>query len=259
MTNPTSNYSWQMPESTDLVTNLPADFEVFGQAVDSTVFANAAAAISATIVDAKGDLIAATAADAVSRIAIGANDTVLTADSAAATGMKWAAAAATSDYVLIARTTFSNVATQAFDSVFSATYGSYEIVIENIYSTSNIADLEFQFRYAGPTTQATDYYYTSQDYNAANTATSLGTLNDTKMILCGFTGIVDYGATANIQVNQVGNGSKIPTIRWGVVEINDNRYAFGGGEPNTAREYTGFLLKASTTNITGSVAIYGRK
>jgi len=35
MTNPTSNFGWQMPESTDLVTNLPADFEVFGQAVDT--------------------------------------------------------------------------------------------------------------------------------------------------------------------------------------------------------------------------------
>jgi hypothetical protein len=35
MTNPTSNFGWQMPTSTDLVTDLPADFEVFGQAVDS--------------------------------------------------------------------------------------------------------------------------------------------------------------------------------------------------------------------------------
>jgi hypothetical protein len=52
-----------------------------------------AATINPTIVDAKGDLIAATAADAVSRLAVGANNTVLTADSAAATGMKWAAAA----------------------------------------------------------------------------------------------------------------------------------------------------------------------
>ena len=33
MSNPTSNFGWQMPEPTDLVTNLPADFEVFGQAV----------------------------------------------------------------------------------------------------------------------------------------------------------------------------------------------------------------------------------
>jgi len=35
MSNPTSNFGWQMPTPTDLVTNLPADFEVFGQAVDS--------------------------------------------------------------------------------------------------------------------------------------------------------------------------------------------------------------------------------
>jgi hypothetical protein len=37
MTNPTSNFGWQMPTPTDLVTDLPADFEVFGQAVDTTL------------------------------------------------------------------------------------------------------------------------------------------------------------------------------------------------------------------------------
>jgi hypothetical protein len=35
MSNPTSNFGWQMPTPTDLVTSLPADFEVFGQAVDT--------------------------------------------------------------------------------------------------------------------------------------------------------------------------------------------------------------------------------
>jgi hypothetical protein len=49
--------------------------------------------IQETITDAKGDIIAATAADAVARLAVGANDTVLTADSSTATGLKWAAAA----------------------------------------------------------------------------------------------------------------------------------------------------------------------
>ena len=39
MANPTTNFNWQMPTSTDLVTDLPADFEVFGQAVDNTVAA----------------------------------------------------------------------------------------------------------------------------------------------------------------------------------------------------------------------------
>jgi hypothetical protein len=37
MSNPTSNYGWQMPTATDLVTDLPADFEVFGQAVDTAL------------------------------------------------------------------------------------------------------------------------------------------------------------------------------------------------------------------------------
>jgi hypothetical protein len=37
MSNPTSNFGWQMPTPTDLVTSLPADFEVFGQAVDSSM------------------------------------------------------------------------------------------------------------------------------------------------------------------------------------------------------------------------------
>ena len=37
MSNPTSNYGWQMPTATDLVTDLPADFEVFGQAVDTAM------------------------------------------------------------------------------------------------------------------------------------------------------------------------------------------------------------------------------
>jgi len=37
MTNPTSNFGWQMPTNTDLVTDLPADFAVFGQAVDTSM------------------------------------------------------------------------------------------------------------------------------------------------------------------------------------------------------------------------------
>ena len=47
----------------------------------------------ATAIDAKGDLIGGTGADTFSRLAVGANGTVLTADSAEATGLKWAAAA----------------------------------------------------------------------------------------------------------------------------------------------------------------------
>ena len=60
-----------------------------------------ATAISPTTVDAKGDIIAATAADTVARLAVGANDTVLTADSSAATGLKWATAGASENWTLL--------------------------------------------------------------------------------------------------------------------------------------------------------------
>ena len=54
----------------------------------------------ATAVDAKGDLIVGTGADTFSRLAVGANDTILVAASGEATGLKWAAAASGS-YTLI--------------------------------------------------------------------------------------------------------------------------------------------------------------
>jgi hypothetical protein len=49
--------------------------------------------IQPTIFDAKADLLTATAADTPARLAVGANGTVLTADSVETTGLKWAAPA----------------------------------------------------------------------------------------------------------------------------------------------------------------------
>jgi hypothetical protein len=53
----------------------------------------ATAAIQPTIVDAKGDIIAATGADAVSRLAVGTNGQFLKADSTQSTGLAWASVA----------------------------------------------------------------------------------------------------------------------------------------------------------------------
>jgi hypothetical protein len=90
----TTNYSWTTPDDTALVKDGAAAIRSLGSAIDSTVFTNAGNAIAKTIVDAKGDIIAATAADTVSRLAVGTNGQVLTADSTAATGIKWATATA---------------------------------------------------------------------------------------------------------------------------------------------------------------------
>ena len=53
------------------------------------------AQVAKATIDAKGDLLVGTADNTVARVAVGANDTVLTADSAQAGGVKWAAPSGT--------------------------------------------------------------------------------------------------------------------------------------------------------------------
>jgi hypothetical protein len=106
-----------MPTASDLVTDLPADFETFGQAVATSmadllggtsgqvlskasntdmdftwVAQDDSNAIQNSIVDAKGDIVAASANDTPARLAVGANDLLLTAASGETTGLKWAGA-----------------------------------------------------------------------------------------------------------------------------------------------------------------------
>ena len=52
--------------------------------------------IQPTLLTAKGDLISATAASTVARLAVGSNDQILVADSSTATGLKWATPAGAS-------------------------------------------------------------------------------------------------------------------------------------------------------------------
>jgi hypothetical protein len=118
MATTTPNFGWPVPTSTDLVKDGATAIEALGDSIDASlldlkggtsgqvlsknsntdmdftwVTSDDANAIQNTIVDAKGDLIAATAADTPARLAVGTNGHVLTADSTAATGIKWAAPA----------------------------------------------------------------------------------------------------------------------------------------------------------------------
>jgi hypothetical protein len=286
MANPTNPFSWQMPTASDLVTDLPADFEVFGQAVATSlqdllggttgqVLAKAtnadmdftwvaqddSNAIQNAIVDAKGDLIAATAADTPARLAVGTNGQVLTASSGAATGLAWATIPA-SAMTLIRRSSFTNVADTGttFDGVFTSTYKTYVIVVERLFSVSAGGDdAQFVLRYAGPTTQTSLYY--GMNYTCAFNASSFGFAsqnNASAFSFANFIGESNDVMAATITMNGVGNSSERPRFyglgTQGTSNFGTTNFA---GWQNDARTYTGIAFKSSSTNITGDVAIYG--
>ncbi len=105
--------------------------------------------IPEAIFDAKGDIIAATAADTASRLAVGANNTVLTADSTQATGLKWATPAGGGKVLQVVQassTTSTYVASTTYtDSTLTATItpslSSSKILVmvsQNFYTTRSI-------------------------------------------------------------------------------------------------------------------------
>jgi hypothetical protein len=101
MANPTTNYGFVLPTATDLVTDLPADFDVALQGVDTQMKTNADAATQKATLTTKGDIYAATGTSTPARLAVGANNTVLTADSTTATGLKWAIPSSGANWTLV--------------------------------------------------------------------------------------------------------------------------------------------------------------
>ena len=273
-----------MPTASDLVTDLPADFETFGQAVATSmadllggttgqvlskasntdmdftwVTSDDANAIQNTIVDAKGDLISATAADTPARLAVGANDTVLTADSTTATGLKWAAPAA-SGLTLINSTTFSGASSVAIDSIFTATYSNY--LIQTNFTSSGSTDqmLKMRLRAGGTASSGSDYIadgtraYPSAVAYVGGTDSAFNLHNISSVNANNASHVFELlgpNLTNRTQIHSMGHGYTSATF--GTNSIHQS------GSHGLSTAYDGFILFVASGNIAGTVKIYGYK
>lgn len=87
------------------------------------------------LLTAKGDIYAATAAATPARLGVGANDTVLTADSTAATGLKWATPAGGGGYTSLASGSLSG-GSVSLGSI-PQTYKALEVHLRGASITNN--------------------------------------------------------------------------------------------------------------------------
>ena len=142
----TTNFGWETPDDTDLVKDGAAAMRTLGNSIDASfvdlkggttgqvlsknsntdldftwVAQDDSNAIQNSIVDAKGDLIAASAADTPARLAVGNNGESLVADSSTSTGLRWQAVVS-GNYVVNGGMDIWQRGTSSFtaDSVYTA-------------------------------------------------------------------------------------------------------------------------------------------
>jgi hypothetical protein len=276
MATTTPSFGWPVPTSTDLVKDGATAIESLGDAIDASltdlkggttgqVLSKASAtdmdftwvaqddsnAIQNAIVDAKGDLIAATAADTPARLAVGTNGHVLTADSAEATGLKWAAPSSGA-LTLIGTTTLSSSGNFNLTSIFSSTYDNYLIIFSELVGSSAT------FMSGGLRTGATN---ATANYNAGQVGTSFTGSN----IAGGSSGQanifdMDFGNTSTTQTSfQLFLAS--PFI------AKSTTYSFNAstqiytilknGIHAVATSYDSFWVTINTGTLSGKVSVYG--
>jgi hypothetical protein len=269
-----------MPTASDLVTDLPADFETFGQAVATSmadllggttgqvlskasntdmdftwVAQDDSNAIQNAIVDAKGDLIAATAADTPARLAVGTNGQVLTADSTAATGIKWATPAGSGGLTKITGGTYSAVSSFNLEGIFTSTYKKYVLYLTAQPSINGSA-IQSQFLYSTNTVQSSDYYGSGSRLLRDNTSSNYGFSNTAQATIADSTGDSSIPSWQLTFMN-VGNSSQKANYFGQGFNTASQSYDRFTCINDVARTYTGFKVAVSAGTITGDYVVFG--
>jgi hypothetical protein len=205
----------------------------------------------ATAIDAKGDLIAGTGADAFSRLVVGANNTVLTADSAEATGLKWATPTS-GGMTLLSTTTLTSTTT-----TISSISGSYKNLLA-IYRGVASGGGTFGVRTNGVTTS--NYYYANEEIGNGLAFASAWVNGGTEFLYTenigadanntGYFLIYDYASTAS-------------SFKWCETclysDAGDDILRISGvnrGNTTTAIDSITFFSPSAAT-ISGTVLLYG--
>ena len=150
----------------------------------------------ATAIDAKGDLVAGTGADAFARLAVGTNGHVLTADSTASTGLKWAAASG-GGFTLITETTAAAASSISFTSI-AGTYKHLMLVWDGL--THSTTGSQFTVRLNN---DSTGLYNTRQFGASSTTLINTAGSSETAMGPIGAGGVGFMGVSANVSSTSV--------------------------------------------------------
>lgn len=210
---------------------------------------------------AKGDLFPASDASTLTRLAVGSNGQILTADSTAATGMKWAAAAGgSSGLTLITTQALSGVTSQSVNSCFSSTYQNY-VILFSAYCATSANNPTFKLRASG-TDSTTGYYIAFQSVNWTSGGTATGYTNNGGSWDQRPLGSLDTSSTSLSGTTMTLYSPFAATNTAFTASYLDARTGANNGAGSTggvhavATSYDGFTI-TNATAMTGTVRVYG--
>ena len=216
--------------------------------------------IQPTIVDAKGDLIAAVAADTPARLAVGTNGQVLTADSTAGTGLAWATPASGGGMTLLASGTLSGASVSL--SSIPATYVDLKLYINNPYIAAG-GPAELQMTFNATTTAVYSRWagYTNNTITFRPGATTRFTLGDNADFPLYTT---QYYSSTIVEIPYYAGTNNQKGIVWSMQDYTGSWPSMGGtggtqNAFNTVAISSIEIKTASSTFSGGTYALYGVK